>query len=72
MCTKLCFLRQDEDTIHWPQTLIVNLLPVCYIRSARSEAAEVCWSNRVYEIPNTKLQTNLKFQYKMTKTSLEF
>ena len=35
MCTKLCFLRQGEDTFHRPQTLIVNLLPLCYIRSAR-------------------------------------
>ena len=34
MCTKLYFLRQDEDTIHWPQTLIVNLLPICYIRNS--------------------------------------
>jgi hypothetical protein len=25
-----------------------------------------------YQIPSTKLQTNLKFQYSMTKTGLEF
>ena len=34
MCIKLCFLRQGEDTFHRPQTLIVNLLPLCYSRSA--------------------------------------
>jgi len=35
------------------------------------------WSSRVVEsmksqTPSTKLQTNLKFQYQMTKTGLEF
>jgi hypothetical protein len=30
------------------------------------------WSIVKYQIPSTKLQTNLKFQYSMTKTGLEF
>jgi len=30
------------------------------------------WNNEKYQIPSTKLQTNLKFQYSMTKTGLEF
>jgi hypothetical protein len=30
------------------------------------------WSIAKYQIPRTKLQTNLKFQYLMTKTGLEF
>jgi hypothetical protein len=30
------------------------------------------WSIAKYQIPSTKLQTNLKFQYSMTKTGLEF
>ena len=62
MCTKLCFLRQGEDTIHWPQTLIVNLLPLCYIRCARTKLAGTCWSNGVYEIPNSKHQITNKSQ----------
>jgi hypothetical protein len=28
------------------------------------------WSAVKYQIPSTKLQTNLKFQYSMTKTGL--
>ncbi|MGB6928796.1 MAG: hypothetical protein WBH05_06205, partial [Syntrophobacteria bacterium] len=39
--------------------------------------AEICWSNGVVEsmksqTPSTKLQTNIKFQYQITKTGLEF
>ena len=30
------------------------------------------WSVVKYQIPSTKLQTNLKSQYSMTKTGLEF
>jgi len=30
------------------------------------------WSIAKYQIPSTKLQTNIKFQYLMTKTGLEF
>jgi hypothetical protein len=30
------------------------------------------WSFEKYQIPSTKLQTNFKFQYSMTKTGLEF
>jgi hypothetical protein len=30
------------------------------------------WSIAKYQIPSTKLQTNLKFQYQMTKTGFEF
>jgi hypothetical protein len=30
------------------------------------------WSTAKYQIPSTKLQTNFKFQYSMTKTGLEF
>ena len=30
------------------------------------------WSIGKYQMPSTKLQTNLKFQYSMTKTGLEF
>ena len=30
------------------------------------------WSVAKYQITSTKLQTNLKFQYQMTKTVLEF
>jgi hypothetical protein len=30
------------------------------------------WITAKYQIPSTKLQTNLKFQYSMTKTGLEF
>ena len=30
------------------------------------------WSVAKYQIPSTKLQTNHKFQYQMTKTVLEF
>ncbi len=62
MCTKLCFLRQGEDTFHRPQTLIVNLLPLCYIRCTRTKLAGTCWSNRVYEIPNSKHQITNKSQ----------
>jgi hypothetical protein len=31
-----------------------------------------CWSIAKYQIPSTKLQTNLKFQYSMTETGLKF
>jgi len=30
------------------------------------------WSTAKYQIPSTKLQTNLKFQYSMTKTKNRF
>jgi len=30
------------------------------------------WSIAKYQIPSTKLQTNLKFQYSMTKTKNRF
>jgi len=30
------------------------------------------WSIAKYQTPSTKLQTNLKFQYQMTKTGFEF
>ena len=57
MCTKLCFLRQDEDTVHWPQTLIVNLLPVCYIRSTRFQVSGVgCQEKETWKLkPDTSI-----------------
>ena len=41
---------------------VVLPVPVCYIRSAGSKPAGVCWSNGEYEIPNSKHQITNKSQ----------
>jgi len=46
--------------------VIENLVLYCWLMVLEY------WNTAKYQIPSTKLQTNLKFQYSMTKTKNRF